>query len=84
MMTINLRAYPTNISIIQVYAPTTDADIEERDTFYEQLQEVYDEISKKDIIFINGDFNAKIGKDNKKNQILEFMALVQETNLVNH
>ena len=61
---IRLHATPFNISIIQVYAPTTDQEIE---IFYNELQNSISKISKKDIIVIQGDMNAKIGKDAHKN-----------------
>ena len=51
------------ISIIQVYAPTTDHTDEETELFYNELQDSISKISKKDILVIQGDWNAKIGKD---------------------
>ena len=60
---IRLQATPFNISIIQVYAPTTDHSDEEIEVFYNNLQNVIKTVSKKDILVIQGDWNAKIGKD---------------------
>ena len=62
-MTIRLRASPFNITIIQAYAPTTDHDDEEIEDFYDQLQEIIDQTPKKDIIVVQGDWNAKVGED---------------------
>ena len=62
-MTVCLKASPFNITIIQEYAPTTDYSDEDVEEFYDQLQEVLDEVPKKDIIVIQGDWNAKIGED---------------------
>ena len=60
---IRLQATPFNISIIQVYAPTTEHSDEEIEVFYNNLQNVIKTVSKKDILVIQGDWNAKIGKD---------------------
>ena len=67
LITIRLRATPFNITIMQAYAPTTDYDDEKIEGFYEQLQEVVDQIPKKDILIVQGDWNAKVGKDACKN-----------------
>ena len=67
LITIRLRATPFNITIVQAYAPTTDYDDEKIEGFYEQLQEVVDQIPKKDILVVQGDWNAKVGKDACKN-----------------
>ena len=58
---IRLQATPFSISIIQVYAPTTDHYDEEIEVFYNNLQNVIKTVSKKDILVIQGDWNAKIG-----------------------
>ena len=60
---INLGAAPFNITIIQVYAPTSGHDDSEVDHFYQQLQETIDKTPKKDILVVQGDWNAKVGKD---------------------
>ena len=67
LITIRLRATPFNITIVQAYARTTDYDDEKIEGFYEQLQEVVDQIPKKDILIVQGDWNAKVGKDACKN-----------------
>ena len=53
-----------NMSIIQVYAPTNDATEEEKESFYYQLQTVYDRTPRRDVIVVIGNFNAKIGNNN--------------------
>ena len=63
LIIIRLRATPLNITIVQAYAPTTDHDDEELEDFYDQLQEVLDQAPKKDILVVQGDWNAKIGED---------------------
>ena len=60
LATIRLHATPFNISIIQVYAPTTDHTDEETELFYNELQDSISKISKKDILVIQGDWNAKM------------------------
>ena len=75
---IRLHATPFNISIIQVYAPTTDHTDEEIEIFYNDLQNSISKISKKDILVIQDDWNAKIGKDAHKNgdQLLKNSAIL--------
>lgn len=67
LITIRLKASPFNITIIQAYAPTSDYEDEEVEDFYDQLQKVIDQTSNKDIIVVQGDWNAKIGEDACKN-----------------
>ncbi|GFO49148.1 craniofacial development protein 2 [Plakobranchus ocellatus] len=63
IMTIRLKAAPFNTTIIQAYAPTTDHEDEEVEDFYNEVQKTLNEVSKKDIIVVQGDWNAKIGQD---------------------
>ena len=63
LITIRLRAVPFNITIVQVYAPTSEYDDNEREAFYDQLQNVIDQTLKKDIHVVQGDWNAKVSKD---------------------
>ena len=63
LISIRLRAAPFNITIIQVYAPTSGHDDSEVDHFYQQLQETIDKTQKKDILVVQGDWNAQNGKD---------------------
>ena len=69
LITIRLRATPFNITIIQAYASTSDYDDDDVEDFYEQLQEVLDQTPKKDILVVQGDWNAKIGEDAYENWI---------------
>ena len=62
-ISIPLRAAPFNITIIQVYAPTSGHDDSEVDHFYQKLQETIDHTPKKDILVVQGHWNAKVGKD---------------------
>ena len=63
LITIRLRAVPFNITIVQAYAQTSDYDDNEIEEFYDQLQNVIDQTPKKDILFVQGDWNAKVGRD---------------------
>ena len=63
LVTIRPRAVPFNITIVQAYAPISDYDDNEIEGFYDQIQNVIDHTLKKDILFVQGDWNAKVGKD---------------------
>ena len=63
LISIRLGAAPFNITIIQVYAPTSGHDDSEVDHFYQHHQEIIDQTPKKDILVVQGDWNAKVGKD---------------------
>ena len=52
---------PFNIRVIQVYAPTCNAEEAEVERFYEDLQDLLEPTPKKDVLFIIGDWNAKVG-----------------------
>ena len=63
LMTVRLRASPFNITIIQVYAPTSSYDDSEVDEFYREIQSLVDQTPKQDILVVQGDWNAKVGED---------------------
>ena len=63
LMTVRLRASPFNITIIQVYAPTSSYDDSDVDEFYRELQSLVDQTPKQDILVVQGDWNAKVGED---------------------
>ena len=52
---------PLNITVIQVYDPTSNAEEAEVERFYEDLQDLLELIPKKDVLFLIGDWNAKVG-----------------------
>ena len=64
IITMRLQANHTKVTIIQVYAPTNAASDQEKNEFYEQLQDILDAAPEHDLKIIMGDFNAQIGKDN--------------------
>ena len=59
MISVCFQGKPFNITVIQVYAPTSNA--EEAERFYEDLQDLLKLTPPKDILFIIGDWNAKVG-----------------------
>ena len=61
MIFVHFQGKPFNITVIQVYAPTTNAEEAEVEQFYEDLQDVLELTLKKDVLFITGDWNAKVG-----------------------
>ena len=63
LMTVRLRANPFNITIIQVYAPTSSYDDSEVDEFYREVQSLVDQTPKQDILLVQGDWNTKVGGD---------------------
>ena len=61
MISVLLQGKPFNIAVIQVYAPTSNAEEAEVEQFYEDLQDLLELTPKKDVLFIRGDCNAKVG-----------------------
>ena len=55
MMSIRLQGKPTNLTIIQIYAPTTEAEESTIKDFYKDLQQILDDVPKKDVILLIGD-----------------------------
>ena len=58
---VRFQGKPFNIMVIQVYAPTSNTEEAEAEWFYEDLQDLLELIPKKDVLFIIGDWNAKVG-----------------------
>ena len=61
MSSVCFQGKPFNITIIQVYAPTSNAEEAEVEQFYEDLQDLLELTPKKNALFIIGDWNAKVG-----------------------
>ena len=61
MISIRFQGKPFNITVIQAYAPTSNAEGAEVEQFYEDLQDLLELILKKDVLFIIEDWNAKVG-----------------------
>jgi len=61
MISVRYQGKPFDVTVIQVYAPTTNTEEAEAERFYEDLQELLELTPKKDVLFIIGDWNAKVG-----------------------
>ena len=61
MISVRFLGKPFNITVIQVYAPATNAEETEVEWFCEDLQDLLELTPKKDVLFIKGDWNAKVG-----------------------
>ena len=61
MISISFQGKPFNITVIQVYAPTSSAEEAEVERFNEDLQDLLELTPKQDVLFIIGDWNAKVG-----------------------
>ena len=61
MISVRFQGKPFNITVIQIYTPTSNAEETEVEWFYEDLQDLLELTPKKDILFITGDWNAKVG-----------------------
>ena len=61
MISVRLQGKPFNITVIQVYAPTSNVEEAEVERFYEDLQDLLEVTPKKDVHFIIGDWNAQVG-----------------------
>ena len=61
MISVCVQGKPFNITVIQVYAPTSNAQEAEDERFYGDLQDLLELTAKKDVLFIIGDWNAKVG-----------------------
>ena len=61
MISVRFQGKPFNITVIQVYAPTSKAEEAEVEWFYQDLQDLLELTPKKDVLFTTGDWNAKVG-----------------------
>ena len=61
MISVCFQGKPFNNTVIQVYAPTSNAEEAEVEWFYKDLQDLSELTPKKDVLFIIGDWNAKVG-----------------------
>ena len=61
MISVCFQGKPLNITVIQVYAPTSNTEETEVEWFYEDLQDLLEITPKKDVLYITGNWNAKVG-----------------------
>ena len=72
MISVHFQGEPFNITVIQVYAPTSNAEEAEVERFYEDLQDLLELTPKKYVLFITGDWNAKVGSQETPRATVKF------------
>ena len=72
MISVHFQGKIFNITVIQVYAPTSNAEEAEVERFYEDLPDLLELTPKKDVLFIIGDWNAKVGSQETPRVIGKF------------
>ena len=72
MISVRFQGKPLSITVIQVYAPTNNAEEAQAERFYEDLQYFLELTPKKDVLFIIGDWNAKVGSQETPGVIGKF------------
>ena len=77
MISVRFQGKPFNITVIQVYAPTSNTEEAEVEQFYEDLQDLLELTPKKDILFIIGNWNAKVGSQETSGVTGKFGLVVQ-------
>ena len=78
MISVCFQRKPFNIKVIQVYAPTSNAEEAEVERFYEDLQDLLELTPKKEILFIIGDWDTKVGSQEKPGVTSKFGLGVQQ------
>ena len=77
MISVNFQGKPVNVTVIQFYVPTSNTEEAEVEQFYEDLQDLLELRAPKDILFIIGDWNAKVGSQETPEVIGKFGLGVQ-------
>ena len=77
MIFVRLQSKPFIITVIQVYAPTSNAEETEVEWFYKDLQDLLELTPKKDVLFILGDWNAKVGSQETPGVTGEFGLVIR-------
>ena len=77
MISVHFQGKPFSITVIQAYAPTSNAEEAEVKQFYEDLQGLLELTPKKDVLFIIGDWNAKVGSQETPGVTGKFVLGVQ-------
>ena len=72
MISVHFQGKPFNTMVIQVYAPTSNAQEAEVEWCYEDLQDLVEQTPQKDVLFIIGDWNAKVGSQETPSLALEY------------
>ena len=77
MIYVHFQGKPFNITVIQVYVPTSNTEEAEVEWFYEDLQDLLELTPEKDVLFIIGDWNAKVGSQETPGVTGKFGLVVQ-------
>ena len=77
MISVHFQGKPFNITVTQVYAPTTNSKEAEVEQFYEDLQDLLELTPKKDVLFTIGNWNAKVGSQEIPGVTVQFGLGVQ-------
>ena len=77
MISVHFQGKTFNITVIQVYAPTSNAEEAEVERFHEDLQDLLELTPKKDVLFIIGTWNAKVGSQETPRVTSKFGLAVQ-------
>ena len=77
IISFDFQGKPFSVTVIQVHAPTTNAEEAEVEWFFEDLQDLLELTPKKDVLFIIGDWNAKVGSQETPGVIGKFGPGVQ-------
>ena len=72
MISVRFQGKPFNITVIQVYAPTSNAEEAEVEWFYEDIQDLLERTPKKDVLFIIRDWKAKVGSQETPGVTVKF------------
>ena len=78
MISVRFQGKPLNITVIQGYSPTSNAEEAEVEQCYEDLQDLLELTPKKDVLFIIGDWNAKVGSQEVRGVTGKFGLGVQD------
>ena len=68
LLVVRLKSRFQNVSIVQAYAPTDPTEYGVKEEFYNKLQEVVNKMSRRDLVIVMGDMNAKVGNDNRNRE----------------
>ena len=78
MISVRFQGKPFNITVIQVYAPTSNAEEAEVERLYEDLQDLLELTLKKDVLFITGDWNATESTKESEMQYFDAISKMKE------
>ena len=76
MISVHFQGKPFTTTVIQAYAPTSNAEEAEDEWFYEDLQDLLELTPQKDVLFTTGDWNAKVGSQKMVNTKITLIILL--------